>query len=74
MGRTVTTMDNGSQYSMTLQRMEFGGFVVLTGRGREDYGTAAGPVYAATSIDDALKFMRAAVNPVGGAAPATVSD
>lgn len=58
-------MDKGSQFQMTLERMQEGGFVVHSGpRPRDDYGLSRGPVFASTSIEDALNFIRDAVKPV----------
>jgi hypothetical protein len=58
-------MDNGSQDAMTLMRMPSGGFLVMQGRGgRDDYGSYSGPVFASTTIDESLKFMRDKVKPI----------
>lgn len=57
-------MDNGSQSEMTLERLQYGGFIVKSGH--REPGAYNAAIYAATSIDDALKFMRAAIAPVGG--------
>ncbi len=63
-------MDNGSQFSMTLERMPQGGYVVLDGRSdRDSMGGFRGPQFASTSIDDALKFMRDKIKPTEPAEP-----
>lgn len=58
------SIDKGNQSTMTLQRMESGGYIVIQGRTQEDYGMAVRPVFASTLIDDALAFIRNAVAPV----------
>ncbi len=56
-------MDNGTQNRMTLERMTLGGFVVQADSVVP--GTYNAPIFASTTIDEALKFIRAAMNPIG---------
>lgn len=56
--------DKGSQTSLQLQRMPHGGFVVSDGRLAGSDGYLTQHHFASTSIDEALKFMRDAINPV----------
>lgn len=57
-------MDNGSQDAMTLMRMPSGGFLVIQGRPRDGFDSYAGPVFASTTIDESLKFIRDKVKPI----------
>lgn len=56
-------MDNGSQSELSLARVQFGGFVV---RKAHNPQMCEQIVFACTEIDDALKFIRAAIKPIGG--------
>jgi hypothetical protein len=56
-------MDNGSQVEMTIKRMPEGGYLVLSEAGRNgDFRDRF--VFASTSIDEALTFLRQKVAPV----------
>jgi hypothetical protein len=55
-------MDNGSQERLQLERVKYGGYVVKTAYMGQ---MAAMEVFACTEIDDALKFIRAAIKPIG---------
>jgi hypothetical protein len=55
-------MDKGSKHSLRIDRMKHGGFVVLDGCGAE-FGPRD-PLYASTTIEEALKFIKDAVKPV----------
>jgi hypothetical protein len=57
-------MDKGSLTTMTIERMMYGGFLVFNNRRPDDYGFGSGPVFASTTIDEALGFIRDAVQPV----------
>jgi hypothetical protein len=56
-------MDNGTKDSLTLIRMPRGGFVVTDGHNEPGYMRQ--DHFASTSIDEALKFMRDAILPIG---------
>lgn len=59
-------MDNGSQFALTLMRLSSGGYVV-----QDIYygdGRMTGQHFACTTIDEALKFMRDAIYPIGPSA------
>jgi hypothetical protein len=58
-------MDKGSQNSLQLHRMPYGGFVVRSAN--REMGYDSGPLFASAAIDDCLRFMRDAILPVGGA-------
>lgn len=58
--------DNGSQDELTLRRMPEGGFLVMS------CGHSAMPsmfCMASTSIDEALAYMKAQINPIHPASP-----
>lgn len=57
-------MDNGSQFALTLVRMSNGGYVVQDSYlGERNFPTLQH--FACTTIDEALKFMRDKLAPVG---------
>lgn len=55
-------MDNGSQEGLVLRRLPHGGFVV-TDLYRPEAFTSE--LFASSSIDDALQFIREKVRPIG---------
>lgn len=57
-------MDNGSQTTMTIDRMPEGGYLVVSGYGRDDFAGPRRPVFACTDIDAALAFIRDKVKPI----------
>lgn len=60
-------MDKGSQHSLMLTRLQHGGYVVKNGE--IEPGMYRSEVFASSSIDEALQFMRDAILPVGGPEP-----
>lgn len=60
-------MDKGSQTELTLKRLPSGGYVVRDAYGRD--GAFSEERFACTTIDEALKFMRDAINPVERPSP-----
>jgi len=54
-------MDKGSQVALTLERTMHGGFLVSV---PPPYQGVVQYVFSCTTIDEALKFMRDAINPI----------
>ncbi len=57
-------MDKGTQTELMLRRLPDGGYLVAKIGGQFDVTLY---LYAATTIDEALKYMRDLIEPVGGA-------
>ena len=58
-------MDKGSQTSLTLSRLPRGGFIVSDDAGAFGrHGMLTTQHLATSSIDEALQFMRDAINPI----------
>lgn len=57
-------MDNGTQISLTLERMKEGGFLVTDAWRSNNAGMIMTLHFASTTIDEALKFMRDKVQPI----------
>lgn len=55
-------MDNGTQFTLTLVRLNQGGYVVQDGFGD---GRMMMQHFASASIDEALQFMRDKIFPIG---------
>jgi hypothetical protein len=55
-------MDKGSQSELTIERMPHGGFIVILGR--KEPGFMRAPVFASSTIDESLQFIRDTMNPV----------
>lgn len=54
-------MDNGSQSTLTIQRLPQGGYLVQDSYRRDDFSQQH---FACTTIDEALKFIRDKITPI----------
>jgi hypothetical protein len=55
-------VDKGSLKSLQLDRLSEGGYLVSVGNREDQFGRQF--LFAATSLDDALKFMRDIIHPI----------
>lgn len=60
-------MSEAKYFSLLIERMPDGGFIVVDGSFRREPGNYAAQLFAATTIDEALKFMRDKLSPTVGA-------
>jgi hypothetical protein len=64
-------MDNGTQYSLTLVRLPQGGYLVQDPYRRDEFCQQH---LACTTIDEALKFMRDKILPIGPQCPQDTTE